>query len=119
MNCLKCGRETASEQIFCQECLLEMKKYPVKPGTVVQLPQRRDIPAARRPKRRSLSPEEHIRQLQKWVRFLAVMLFLSALLIIALLIPTIEHLTEKHYLPGQNYSSMTPANNAPLTQNGE
>ena len=109
MNCLKCGRETASEQIFCLDCLAEMEKYPVKPGTVVQLPQRKESPALRRPKRRSLTSEEQIRQLQRRIRTLALLLFLSILVIVALLIPTIEHLTEKHYLPGQNYSSMTPA----------
>ena len=112
MNCLKCGRETASEQIFCQECLVEMEKYPVKPGTVVQLPQRKDTPAMRRVKRRSLSSEEHIRQLQRRVRVLALLLFLSFLVIVALLVPTIEHLTEKHYLPGQNYSSIAPVQEA-------
>ena len=110
MNCLKCGRETAAEQIFCQDCLLEMEKYPVKPGTVVQLPHRRETPVLRRSKRRILSSEEHIRQLQKRVRILAAMLFLCVLLIVALLIPALEHLTEVHYLPGQNYSSMTPVN---------
>ena len=108
MNCLKCGRETAAEQIFCLECQAEMEKYPVKPGTVVQLPQRKENPSPRRVKRRSQTSEEHIRQLQKRIRTLSLLLFLSALVIVALLIPTIEHLTEEHYLPGQNYSSMAP-----------
>ena len=112
MNCLRCGRETASEQIFCLDCQAEMEKYPVKPGTVVQLPQRKENPSVRRTKRRSHTSEEHIRQLQKWVRALALLLFLAVLAIVALLIPTIEHLTEVHYLPGQNYSSVASVQEA-------
>ena len=34
MNCMKCGRETQNEQVFCQDCLQEMEKYIVgKPQT--------------------------------------------------------------------------------------
>lgn len=106
MNCLKCGRETASEQIFCQDCLLEMEKYPIKPGTVVQLPQRRETPVLRRTRRRIPSSEELIRQLQRTVRILAALLLVSWVLIVVLLVPTLEHLQEDHYLPGQNYSSI-------------
>ena len=109
MNCLKCGRDTLAEQVFCQDCLIEMEKYPVKPGTVIQLPQHKDAPSPRRTKRRNLSAEEHIRQLQRRIRILAVLLFLSMLAILFLLIPSIEHLTEPHYLPGQNYSSISSA----------
>ena len=110
MNCLRCGRETPAEQIFCQDCLIEMEKYPVKPGTAVQLPQRKENHSPRKSKRRIHTSEEHIRHLQGWVRSLALLLFLALLAIVALLIPTIEHLTEPHYLPGQNYSSETPLN---------
>lgn len=61
MNCLKCGREIEEGQVFCNDCLVQMAKYPVKPGTAVQLPsaealpfQRRFIPAAApRPRRRN------------------------------------------------------------------
>lgn len=33
MNCLKCGREIEEGQVFCNDCLVQMAKYPVKPGT--------------------------------------------------------------------------------------
>ena len=42
MHCMKCGRDLEPGQVFCEECQAEMKKYPVKPGTVVQLPRRRE-----------------------------------------------------------------------------
>ena len=31
MNCMKCGRETENEAVFCPDCLQIMEKYPV-PG---------------------------------------------------------------------------------------
>ena len=37
---MKCGREIPVGQVFCDECLEDMEKYPVKPGTAVQLPAR-------------------------------------------------------------------------------
>ena len=39
-RCLKCRREIAEGQVFCDDCLAQMKKYPVKPGTPVNLPKR-------------------------------------------------------------------------------
>lgn len=40
MNCLKCGTKTTGNQVFCDDCLQVMEKYPVKQDTAVQLPQR-------------------------------------------------------------------------------
>ena len=37
MGCLKCGADTAKDQVFCDACQEEMKQYPVKPDTPVQL----------------------------------------------------------------------------------
>ena len=58
MNCMKCGRETRGEDVFCQDCLTEMKKYPVDPGTVVLLPRRKDPSAKKADKRHPPTPEE-------------------------------------------------------------
>jgi hypothetical protein len=56
---MKCGREIDESQVFCTECLDEMERYPVKPGTVVQLPVRpKEIPVRKTTRRRpQLSPE--------------------------------------------------------------
>lgn len=106
MNCLKCGRETSSEQCFCQDCLSNMEKYPVKPGTVVQLPKRRDSsPSRRNTKRRSVSPEDQVKSLRKKVRLLTVLLILCLVIIASLVYPAWEYLVKDHFLPGQNYSS--------------
>ncbi|MGN0999756.1 MAG: hypothetical protein ACI4PO_09410 [Faecousia sp.] len=107
MKCLKCGRETSSEQIFCQDCLLDMEKYPVKPGTVVQLPKRRDGSSSRRnAKRRGVSLEDQVRSLKKKVRLLTFLLILALAIIASLAYPAGEYLFKDHFLPGQNYSSI-------------
>lgn len=86
MNCVKCGKETRENNVFCEECLAEMEKYPIRPGTVVQIPSRREEPE-RKPARKAKeqTPEEQIASLKKTIRFLticaavfAVMLALTA-----------------------------------------
>lgn len=109
MNCMKCGREIASEQVFCQNCLLDMEKYPVKPGTAVQLPKPREPSAARKaPKRRTLSTDDQLKSLRRRVRILTALLLLCLALIGVLAYPTAKYLQEDHFLPGQNYSSIVP-----------
>lgn len=40
MSCMRCGKETDENQVFCAECLADMERHPVKPGTPIQLPSR-------------------------------------------------------------------------------
>ena len=40
MACMKCGKDVNEPQVFCDECLAVMERYPVKPGTAIQLPKR-------------------------------------------------------------------------------
>lgn len=108
MNCMKCGRETPAEQVFCEDCLLEMGKYPVKPGTVVFLPTRRTHTIPKKPpKKRTVPLEEQIRVLKKRIRSLVIVLLLCVLLILAMIYPTVQYLREDHFKPGQNYTSIT------------
>lgn len=75
MYCLRCGRDTESEQVFCADCLENMDKYPIKPGTIVQLPRRASSTAQKKQvRRRSLSPEEQVVQLKVTVRTLLAIL---------------------------------------------
>ena len=37
MNCMKCGREIGENRVFCDLCLADMEKYPIKPGIAIQL----------------------------------------------------------------------------------
>jgi len=67
MRCLKCGREMEQQQVFCASCLEAMEKYPVKPGTPIQLPQNKTTEQPKKATRRKkiLSPEEHVLQIKK------------------------------------------------------
>lgn len=108
MNCMKCGRETQTGQVFCPDCLEDMKKYPVNPTTTVRLPRRYDPQLAKKQVRRKAVPEEEqIRLLKKRVKLLSWLLAAAVALIIALTIPTVKILVEESIskLPGQNYSS--------------
>ena len=107
MGCMKCGRDLEPGQVFCQECLADMRKYPVKPGTVVTLPRRQEELPKRPPRKKTLSPEEQIRRLRKRNRRLFVTsLVLILLLAVSAFFLVREILEEEHYRPGQNYSSM-------------
>ena len=75
MYCLKCGNETLDEKIFCEDCLLLAQRYPIKPGTPIQLP-RQDQPKKNLSQKRSISPEEQIDALRKALFRTRVLLFL-------------------------------------------
>lgn len=117
MNCMKCGRELENEQAFCDDCLLEMEKYPVKPGIAVQLPIRRETSAVRKtPKKRTVNPEEQISRLKKWIWFLTGALVVSIAVIIAMINPTVSYFIDNYHLrPGQNYNTVTPSTSPPET----
>ena len=110
MNCVKCGRETRGEDIFCQECLAEMEKYPVEPGTVVLLPRRKEVSAVKKaPKRHTPTPEEQIATLRQH-RSTLLFLLVACIIAIALMFePTMHYVQDEHYEIGQNYSSVTPS----------
>lgn len=75
MYCLRCGRDTENEQVFCADCLENMEKYPVKPGTIVQLPRRASSASQKKQvRRRTLSPEEQVVHLKVTVRTLLAIL---------------------------------------------
>ena len=86
MNCLKCGRETQQSQVFCDACLEVMQSYPVKPGTVIHLPNRETSAPEKKPAPEQW--EEHtddqlpkLRRLTRWLT--ATIALLSLLLCIA------------------------------------
>lgn len=107
MYCMRCGREIEEGQVFCPDCLLVMAKYPVKPGTAVILPKRREVSFVKRalPRRKTVTAEEQIRKLRKSLRAMFVVWLITFLLFCAALYPAILHLVEEvSFLPGQNYS---------------
>ena len=108
MNCMKCGRETRGEDVFCQDCLTEMKKYPVDPGTVVLLPRRKDPSAKKALKRHTPPPEELIDILRRQRAILLFLLLVSLAAILTMFEPTMHYIRDEHYEIGQNYSTVTP-----------
>ena len=108
MECMKCGRETPSDQVFCEECLAEMEKYPVKPGTVVLLPRRRENSSVKKLSKRRIIPlEDQVKVLKKRVRVLTITLIIALILLSAGGVYMVKHLSEKHFKPGQNYTSVS------------
>ena len=114
MNCMKCGRETQDENVFCQNCLLDMEKYPVRPGTVIQLPRRREVSIVKKmPKRHIPSLEEQLKYYRKAIWILTLLLVLCIGAIVLMFKPTMHYVLDEHVEVGQNYSSVnssaTPA----------
>lgn len=104
MQCLKCGREIDADAVFCDRCLDEMAKYPVKPDTVVLLPKWESFRTPeRRPKAAPVDPVTH---LKKQNRILARMLAIALLLMIGLTCGILWLLQspEEAIAVGQNYS---------------
>ena len=48
MSCIRCGKDTIENNIFCSECLADMERHPVKPGTPILLPNRETRGAVKR-----------------------------------------------------------------------
>lgn len=108
MNCLKCGRETEGEQVFCPKCQAVMEKHPVPQQAEPRIPQRKESTVVRRaPKRKTVSPEEQVKVLKTRVIRMAIVLFLAVAIIVLILPSAISHMLEDKAKPGQNYSVVT------------
>ena len=70
MFCLKCGSEIGEKAVFCQQCLAEMEKYPVKPDTKFFLPQHKAPSATKKvtSRKKVISPEEKISRMKSCFR---------------------------------------------------
>ena len=79
---MKCGKEAAQGQAFCDDCLAVMVQYPVKPDTVVQLPPKRILSSEKKGSRKKeLSPKEMLRKQRKLVKKLQLVLLILLLLL--------------------------------------
>lgn len=111
MYCMKCGRDVEEHQVFCEECRLDMEKYPVRPGTVVLLPNRTENTSVKKPyaKRRAVpTPEEQVKHLKKCLRLTLTLLLVTLAALAVLMYPTVESLlNQQQFALGQNYTSIT------------
>lgn len=113
MQCLKCGKKTSGRQVFCEECLVVMQDYPVKPGTPVQLFQRERLSQDKKPSSslREPAPAEQLRRLRTMVRWLLgaiAVLSIVLLLTAGMLIHTLEQ-NKPNTAIGKNYTTTTSA----------
>jgi len=119
MQCMRCGRDTDMDQVFCQDCLDEMKHYPVKPDTPVILPHYGpNMQLKKLPAKRTLSSEELTKKLKRRIRLLSALLSVAVVLALAfgyIAVTLYDEYSEK-FLPGQNYSAVKEETTAPSTE---
>lgn len=110
MQCMKCGRDVEPGQVFCEECLTDMEKYPVRPGTAVVLPNHPERTVPKRPAKRVLTVEEQLRKAKRQNRLLAALLaiYMVAAAVFGFLYLSQNDEFSDKYLPGQNYSAAEP-----------
>ena len=107
MHCLRCGRETENEQVFCFLCESVMVKHPVKPNTVVTIPDRaaltRPVPTRKPVRQEEDTAPLHrtIAQLRLWVCML-----LAALMLCVAVLTWQELSRDDEPAIGQNYHSI-------------
>ena len=114
MKCLKCGRET--DQTFCESCRETMAKYPVKPGTIIQLPKDRSASYTRHNQNRRpiVSLESRLENQRRTIRRMGVGMVVLLLLLIAACSTLLWALRSSTQPPvGQNYSAVTKSTEDP------
>lgn len=118
MQCMKCGREIPAGDVFCQECLTDMEKYPVKPGTAVHIPSQSQLARRQQERRPAMTPERKVEILTRRIWALSWLLTLAAATIIAAsaLIFSLLQETDDGPAIGQNYSSTVPGGETEETE---
>lgn len=111
MYCIKCGREIETG-VFCTACIDQMSQYPVKPGTVVQLPYRAPETALKKSaaRKKPPTPEEQNYKLKRIVRGMGITIG-SLLLILAITVMVLYQSLDTSKQDGQqgigrNYSTV-------------
>ena len=104
MQCLRCGRETEENHVFCFPCEAVMMKHPVKANAVVTIPERSVRSRNPQPRRQEEDNEQlhrTIMQLRLWV----CMLMAALMLCVGVLTWQELHREVKPSI-GQNYHSI-------------
>ena len=88
MYCLRCGKETPDNKVFCKSCLDSMDEYPVKPGQPIILPSRpAPVPAKKSRKVKTLSNDEILDSLRHQLKVTGrLWMFTAGLLLLAILV---------------------------------
>lgn len=78
MACLRCGRKTEENEVFCPECLEVMEQQPVKPDTPIVIPNRE----TRTPQKRTAQISPSVKKAKKLSRLRSVVFWLILLVIL-------------------------------------
>ena len=122
MYCLRCGREKSEKQVFCDTCLQDMARHPVRQDATVYIPSRKlEDPAKKSARRRKKppTPEEIILSLQKRVKRLRIVIVILILLISAAcagIYYAWNH--DPNFVIGQNYQTVETAGNSSVGTGG-
>ena len=108
MNCMKCGRETGKDQVFCSQCLELMVTRPVKPDVVVQLPKRKAAPQKKAPTKKKIRTQEeqllYLKKKNRWMTAVICLLLVASLFLTSLCVDYFRQLDVQKFL-GKNYST--------------
>lgn len=107
MNCIKCGKKTKGEQVFCDGCLEAMEAYPVKPDVHIQLPSHASpsTPKKAGKKRRNPTAEERISNLRRTVAWMSAVIVILTALLTAACIMLFQHIGgQETSSVGKNYT---------------
>ena len=111
MNCMKCGRETKSDDIFCCECLEHMERYPVAENMLVYVPSAKDRAAAEKKHTVAhpvISAEDQVKRLHRKIDTLRllVIFFIAVSLFFGVLSMETLHELNVTNLIGKNYTAV-------------
>ena len=111
VNCMKCGRDTKCEDVFCKKCLEHMEKYPVPENMLVYVPSEKDRAAAKKHSviRPVVPMEEQLKKSRRKNHILSLALIFFVALSIFFAILSIETIHELNVmnLIGRNYTTIT------------
>ena len=104
MYCMKCGRDTDEDHVFCESCRENMLLHPVDPGTAIHLPNR-TVRKKAAPKKRPIPPEEQIQNLRRSLRRTRGFALILLVILIMTAVIFVHQLTGAEApLIGQNYT---------------
>lgn len=93
MYCLRCGKDTVENKIFCESCLASMEEYPVKQGQPILLPSRQPVVQATKKSRKPkvMNNEELLDHLRHRLKVTGrLWLFTIGLLLLAILLLVLQ-----------------------------
>ena len=113
LACLKCGRELAEGQSFCEECRQGMAQYPVKPDTPVCIIPRPKEPTEKKTPRKDKQADKalhaHLRSAIRWLIFTVGVLTIIVCLLAGLLFEKLGEPADPNVI-GRNYTVITERN---------